>query len=223
MTLHRLHWTDNFSESFWLAVPQINMIQQEAHLNILLYTWGLKWIWLPTPCVILEEGKRREGNSKPTEKAISLCLWSAWNTPCTNCFNFIIYMHSKRWSKYGISLFHITDVCRPISSSVLRNLGRCPLTPEEAALMLAGLGVKRGTYIYLASSHIYGGKFRMHSFTNLYPNLVTKETLLTPSELAPFRNFSSQVINHSLGVFNLKIVGKFQHEQCFGTTFSLTL
>ncbi|KAI9395986.1 hypothetical protein POPTR_004G058900v4 [Populus trichocarpa] len=81
----------------------------------------------------------------------------------------------------------------PISSSVLRNLGRCPLTPEEAALMLAGLGVKHGTYIYLASSHIYGGKFRMHSFTNLYPNLVTKETLLTPSELAPFRNFSSQL------------------------------
>ncbi|KAJ6926058.1 O-fucosyltransferase 8 isoform X1 [Populus alba x Populus x berolinensis] len=80
----------------------------------------------------------------------------------------------------------------PVSSSELRNLGRCPLTPEEAALMLAGLGFKRGTYIYLASSHIYEGKFRMHSFTNLYPNLVTKETLLTPSELAPFRNFSSQ-------------------------------
>ncbi|KAJ6926056.1 O-fucosyltransferase 8 isoform X4 [Populus alba x Populus x berolinensis] len=81
----------------------------------------------------------------------------------------------------------------PVSSSELRNLGRCPLTPEEAALMLAGLGFKRGTYIYLASSHIYEGKFRMHSFTNLYPNLVTKETLLTPSELAPFRNFSSQL------------------------------
>ena len=59
--------------------------------------------------------------------------------------------------------------------------------------------------------------------TNLYPNLVTKETLLTPSELASFRNFSSQVINHSLGMFNLKIVGKFLHEQCFGTPFSLTL
>ncbi|CAK7350400.1 unnamed protein product [Dovyalis caffra] len=81
----------------------------------------------------------------------------------------------------------------PISSSEWRNLGRCPLTPEEAALVLAGLGFKRGTYIYLASSHIYGGKSRMHSFTSLYPNLVTKETLLTPSELAPFRNFSSQL------------------------------
>lgn len=67
------------------------------------------------------------------------------------------------------------------------------MTPEEAALVLAGLGFKHGTYIYLAGSHIYGGNSRMQTFTNLYPNLVTKETLLTPSELAPFQNFSSQL------------------------------
>ncbi|KDP21114.1 hypothetical protein JCGZ_21585 [Jatropha curcas] len=82
---------------------------------------------------------------------------------------------------------------KPIAPSELRKSGRCPLTPEEAALVLAGLGFKRGTYIYLAGSHIYGGKSRMHPFTSLYPNLVTKETLLTPSELAPFMNFSSQL------------------------------
>ncbi|KAJ6292674.1 hypothetical protein OIU78_024786 [Salix suchowensis] len=56
---------------------------------------------------------------------------------------------------------------KSISSSELRNLGEI--------------------------SRIYGGKSRMLSFTSLYPNLVTKETLLTPSELAPFRNFSSQL------------------------------
>ncbi|KAJ7947103.1 O-fucosyltransferase [Quillaja saponaria] len=75
----------------------------------------------------------------------------------------------------------------------LRMLGKCPLTPEEAALVLAGLGFKHGTYIYLAGSQIYGENSRMVSFTRLYPNLVTKETLLTPSELAPFRNFTSQL------------------------------
>ncbi|GLT54632.1 hypothetical protein SLA2020_278150 [Shorea laevis] len=80
-----------------------------------------------------------------------------------------------------------------ISPAKLRKLGRCPLTPEEAALVLAGLGFKRGTYIYLAGFQIYGGKSRMDSFTSLYPNLVTKETLLTPDELAPLRNFSSQL------------------------------
>ena len=85
------------------------------------------------------------------------------------------------------------DVCSPISPTDLRKLGRCPLTPEEAALVLAGLGFKRGTYIYLAGSHIYGGDSRMHPFTRLYPNVITKEDLLASSELEPFKNFSSQV------------------------------
>ncbi|KAK8580593.1 hypothetical protein V6N13_143673 [Hibiscus sabdariffa] len=82
---------------------------------------------------------------------------------------------------------------KPVSPVELRKLGRCPLTPEEAALVLAALGFKPETYIYLAGSHIYGGNSRMLPFTSLYPNLVTKETLLSPSELAPFRNFSSQM------------------------------
>ncbi|XP_050370699.1 O-fucosyltransferase 8 [Argentina anserina] len=82
---------------------------------------------------------------------------------------------------------------KSVSQSELRKLGKCPLTPEEAALVLAGVGFKHRTYIYLAGSQIYGGNSRMNSFTDLYPNLVTKETLLTPSELAPFQNFSSKL------------------------------
>ncbi|OAY71713.1 Uncharacterized protein ACMD2_21923 [Ananas comosus] len=80
-----------------------------------------------------------------------------------------------------------------VSPEELRNLGRCPLMPEEAALMLSALGYSRETYIYLAGSHIYGGHSRLLPFIRVYPNLVTKEDLLTTSELAPFRNFSSQV------------------------------
>ncbi|XP_020088523.1 uncharacterized protein At1g04910 [Ananas comosus] len=80
-----------------------------------------------------------------------------------------------------------------VSPEELRNLGRCPLMPEEAALMLSALGYSRETYIYLAGSHIYGGHSRLLPFIRVYPNLVTKEDLLTTSELAPFRNFSSQL------------------------------
>ncbi|GER24514.1 O-fucosyltransferase family protein [Striga asiatica] len=80
-----------------------------------------------------------------------------------------------------------------LSPEKLRKMGRCPLTPEEAALVLAGLGFDRDTYIYLAGSQIYGGKSRMNPLTSLYPNIVTKEDLLSPSELAPFKNFSSQL------------------------------
>ncbi|KAF4374271.1 hypothetical protein G4B88_022045 [Cannabis sativa] len=61
---------------------------------------------------------------------------------------------------------------KPISPVELRKLGRCPLTPEEAALVLAGIGFKRGTYIYLAGSQIYGGEPKMNPFTSLYPNLL---------------------------------------------------
>ncbi|XP_019157921.1 PREDICTED: uncharacterized protein At1g04910 [Ipomoea nil] len=80
-----------------------------------------------------------------------------------------------------------------ISPEELRRSGRCPLTPEEAALVLASLGYKHETYIYLAGSEIYGGEYRMQPLTTLYPNLVTKEDLLSPIELAPFRNYSSQL------------------------------
>ncbi|KAJ3692141.1 hypothetical protein LUZ60_012491 [Juncus effusus] len=80
-----------------------------------------------------------------------------------------------------------------VSPDELRNYGKCPLTPEESALMLSALGYKSDTYIYLAGSHIYGGQSRLSPFMKLFPNLVTKEDLLSPDELAPLKNFSSQL------------------------------
>ncbi|XP_071715023.1 O-fucosyltransferase 8 [Rutidosis leptorrhynchoides] len=82
---------------------------------------------------------------------------------------------------------------KPVSAEELRSSGRCPLTPEEAALVLAALGFTRDTYVYLAGSEIYGGKTRMNPLTNLFPHVITKEDLLSPNELAPFQNFSSQL------------------------------
>lgn len=77
--------------------------------------------------------------------------------------------------------------------AVLRSEGLCPLSPEEAVLMLAALGFKRKTRIFVAGSQIYGGRSRMIALTSLYPKLVTKENLLTTAELEPFRNFKSQL------------------------------
>ncbi|KAJ1258806.1 hypothetical protein BS78_10G103000 [Paspalum vaginatum] len=79
------------------------------------------------------------------------------------------------------------------SASFLRSEGKCPLAPEEAVLMLAAIGFKRNTNIYIAGAEIYGGRHRMAAISRLYPALLTKETLLSPSELEPFRNFSSQL------------------------------
>ncbi|KAL2475693.1 O-fucosyltransferase family protein [Abeliophyllum distichum] len=79
------------------------------------------------------------------------------------------------------------------SSAALRPEGLCPLMPEETVLMLAALGFNRQTHIFLAGAHIYGGKSRLAALTTLFPNLVTKENLLSPTEIQPFVNFSSQL------------------------------
>lgn len=80
-----------------------------------------------------------------------------------------------------------------VSPEEQRSLGRCPLTPEEAGLVLTALGYDRGTFIYVAGSQIYGGAARLRPLTRLFPNLVTKEDVLSSAELAPFKNFSSRL------------------------------
>ncbi|OEL20401.1 Uncharacterized protein BAE44_0018579 [Dichanthelium oligosanthes] len=80
-----------------------------------------------------------------------------------------------------------------VSPEDQRSLGRCPLTPEESGLILSALGYDRGTFIYVAGSQIYGGGPRLRPLTRLYPNLVTKEDILSADELAPFKNFSSRL------------------------------
>ncbi|KQK18287.1 O-fucosyltransferase 8 isoform X1 [Brachypodium distachyon] len=80
-----------------------------------------------------------------------------------------------------------------VSPEEQRSLGRCPLTPEEAGLILSGLGYDHRTFLYVAGSRIYGGATRLRPLTRLYPNLVTKDDILSSDELAPFKNFSSRL------------------------------
>ncbi|XP_039121874.1 O-fucosyltransferase 15-like isoform X4 [Dioscorea cayenensis subsp. rotundata] len=87
----------------------------------------------------------------------------------------------------------IRNTTKVPSAAFLRSEGQCPLTPEESVLMLVALGFKRKTRVYLAGANIYGGKSRMAALTSLYPHLVTKESLLSSSEISPFLNFSSQL------------------------------
>ncbi|CAL1397564.1 unnamed protein product [Linum trigynum] len=79
------------------------------------------------------------------------------------------------------------------SPAALRSEGLCPLTPEEAVLMLSALGFNRRTRVFVAGANIYGGPSRLAALTSLFPNLVTKEKLLSASEIEPFANFSSQL------------------------------
>ncbi|KAJ1696094.1 hypothetical protein LUZ63_004606 [Rhynchospora breviuscula] len=91
------------------------------------------------------------------------------------------------------ALTNLRKTTKVPSAEFLRSEGQCPLTPEEAVLMLAALGFKRSTQVYIAGAKIYGGKSRMAAIRHLYPRIATKETLLSASEIEPFRNFSSQL------------------------------
>ncbi|KAI3989324.1 hypothetical protein MKX01_026907, partial [Papaver californicum] len=81
------------------------------------------------------------------------------------------------------ALTHLMKTTKLPSAPELRSEGKCPIAPEEVVLMQAALGFKRKTRVYLAGAHIYGGKSRLVALTNLYPDLVTKENLLSSSEM----------------------------------------
>jgi len=50
--------------------------------------------------------------------------------------------------------------------------GRCPLTPEETALVLKALDFDKETTIYIAAGTIYGGERRMAALRDVYPKTV---------------------------------------------------
>ncbi|KAH7441271.1 hypothetical protein KP509_03G031700 [Ceratopteris richardii] len=75
----------------------------------------------------------------------------------------------------------------------LRQLGKCPLTPEETGLLLGGLGFNHSTRLYVASYKVYGGTPRMAPLQKLFPLMQSKFSLTSEQEITPFRNKASQL------------------------------
>ncbi|VFQ66669.1 unnamed protein product [Cuscuta campestris] len=82
---------------------------------------------------------------------------------------------------------------KEIDSKERRSQGLCPLTPEEASLVLQALGIEKDTQIYIASGEIYGSERRLAALRSAFPRTVKKETLLGPEGLQHFQNHSSQM------------------------------
>ncbi|GAB2218186.1 hypothetical protein Droror1_Dr00001404 [Drosera rotundifolia] len=74
-----------------------------------------------------------------------------------------------------------------------RRQGRCPLTPEEVGLMLRALHYGSDVHIYVASGDIYGGHKTLAPLRELFPNVHSKDTLMSKEELAPFVSYSSRL------------------------------
>lgn len=62
---------------------------------------------------------------------------------------------------------------KEIVSEERRSQGLCPLTPEEAALVLRALGFGRETPIYIAAGEIYGGERRLAQLRAAFPQIVS--------------------------------------------------
>ncbi|KAJ0010565.1 hypothetical protein Pint_34137 [Pistacia integerrima] len=88
----------------------------------------------------------------------------------------------KRWKS-----LHVSNPDRE------RRNGRCPLTPEEVGLMLRALGFGSDAHLYVASGEVYGGEETLAPLKAMFPNLHSKETLASKTELEMFSSFSSRM------------------------------
>ncbi|KAK3230719.1 hypothetical protein Dsin_002600 [Dipteronia sinensis] len=106
---------------------------------------------------------------------------------------------------------------RVILPGVNRINGKCPLTPLEVGMMLRGMGFDNNTSIFLASGKIYQAERHLVPLLKMFPLLFTKESLATPDELAPFKEYSSRLaaLDYTVCLFSEVFVtthgGNFPH------------
>jgi len=82
---------------------------------------------------------------------------------------------------------------RIIRPGAIRMDGKCPLTPLEVGMMLRGMGFDNNTAIYIAAGKIYRAEKYMMPLKEMFPLLQSKETLASPEELDPLKEFSSRM------------------------------
>ncbi|XVF36593.1 hypothetical protein REPUB_Repub19eG0070600 [Reevesia pubescens] len=87
-------------------------------------------------------------------------------------------------AKYRQVLWQGRVLNSQFTDNVLRNQGRCPLTPEEIGLLLAALGFNNSTQLYLASHKVYGGEARISMLHQMFPLMEDKKSLASVKELA---------------------------------------
>lgn len=80
-----------------------------------------------------------------------------------------------------------------INSTEQRMKGLCPLTPKEVGIFLQALGYPSTTRIYIAAGELYGANGTRADLQARFPNLMSKELVATPEELAPFNRHASQL------------------------------
>ncbi|KAF9599901.1 hypothetical protein IFM89_001847 [Coptis chinensis] len=123
-------------------------------------------------------------------------------------------MDSAREKGWGDKFKRKTYIIKP---GMNRISGKCPLTPLEVGMMLRGMGFDNNTSVYLASGKIYQEKRNIAPLLKMFPLVQTKESLLTPDELASFQGYSSRLasLDYTVCLFSEVFVttqgGNFPH------------
>lgn len=96
------------------------------------------------------------------------------------CFDIFNPDEQRILRKYRKENFKDKD----LKYSERRAIGKCPLTPEEVALILRSMGFDNSTRIYLAAGELFGGERFMKPFRSMFPQLENHKTVDSTGELA---------------------------------------
>ncbi|XP_059645701.1 O-fucosyltransferase 13 isoform X2 [Cornus florida] len=83
------------------------------------------------------------------------------------------------------------------AAQVWRNRGKCPLTPNETAIILQALNIPRNTNIYLAAGD---GLMELNGFTSVYTNVFTKSTLLNHEDFTSMHGNTKAALDYFVSI-----------------------
>ncbi|KAI3954839.1 hypothetical protein MKW92_039022 [Papaver armeniacum] len=78
-----------------------------------------------------------------------------------------------------------------------RNRGKCPLTPNETALVLRSLAIPRNTNIYLAAGD---GLMEIEGFNSMYTNIYTKSVLLSGEDFTNMHGNTKAALDYYVSI-----------------------
>lgn len=78
-----------------------------------------------------------------------------------------------------------------------RNRGKCPLTPNETALVLRSLVIPRNTNIYLAAGD---GLMEIEGFKSVYTNIYTKSVLLSGEDFTNMHGNTKAALDYYVSI-----------------------
>lgn len=80
---------------------------------------------------------------------------------------------------------------------VWRNRGKCPLTPNETAIVLQALSIPTSTNIYLAAGD---GLMELEGLTSVYANIFTKSTLMSGEDFENMHGNTKAALDYYVSI-----------------------